>query len=62
MFFSYFALPGSQLTVLAPGLAFRPSLSLLGAIGYQLYYIYLEPLGGVRRDFPHHHHPPRQVK
>jgi len=41
-------LPGAKAITLFPGFAFQPSLALLLAVGYQIYYLLLEPLGGVR--------------
>lgn len=44
---SHYYIPGSKLHVWPIGLAFQPSIASLIAIGYQLYYIRLEPIGGV---------------
>lgn len=47
MMLAHIAVPGTKLVQLAPGLAFRPNFPLIMYVGYQLYYLYLEPIGGV---------------
>lgn len=44
---SHLTLPGTEPHLLAKGFAYQPSIAMLAAVGYQLYYLYLEPVAGV---------------
>jgi hypothetical protein len=49
---SHLTLPGTEPHLLAKGFAYQPSIAMLVAIGYQLYYFYLEPVAGVSLTHP----------
>lgn len=49
---AHLPLPGTKAITFFPGCAFQPNLSLFFIAAYQIYYLLLEPIGGVRLPLP----------